>query len=236
MLTRSEYPLLIRHLLNFLALGAIYQDKFRDRPDWISLANFFYSSDIQVLLRSRLAKDSAGIVHHDLEVFKDQLISPLDFRMGVGNTRLERVVGGGKIAYPGVSSSELSAAYFYHYSLDYSLYADYPLRTARLLISFLPYFEVVSLPCVEVGQFEETFTGVTIALRGEPQHLDANLKFTFDELSELQCLQVDSYGVRLEWKVFDKVIELFDISRGIYCSSVCYSGDSAKVLQMVGAT
>ncbi len=183
---------------------------------------------------SKLVRHPSGYFFHDISNFIDQPISPLDFRLGQGVNRLERITQSNQIVYPELKPCQLSEVYFYHYSIDYSSYGKLSLRTARLLAAFLPYLEVVSAGRMRVDQFEDVFEGATIRLAGEQQFLEGSFIFSFDERSELIRLKVESCGVSLNASIVDKVIEIFDIHQGIYRCKIDYSQDSSEVLKLVG--
>jgi len=231
-----EAPALIRHLLTFLAIGAIYQQKFRNRPDWICLNNFFYSIDIRELLVSKLIRHPATGFCHEIIEFSDQLISPLDFRPGLGVIRLTREVTGSKILYPDITVERLPEVYFYHYALDYSPYANFPLRTARLLAAFLPYFEVVSVGKMKVDRFVDTFDDATFRLEGGSGLIKGSISFTFDARSELTDLTTESCGVCLHVQILNKFLEVLDRNREICFARLDYSQDSGEILRLIGSS
>jgi 8-oxo-dGTP pyrophosphatase MutT (NUDIX family) len=100
----------------------------------------------------------------------------------------------------------LPEIYFYHYALDYSPYANLPLRTARLLAAFLPYFEVVSVGKMEVDRFVDTLNDATFRLEGGSGLIKGSISFTFDARSELTDLTTESCGVCLHVQILNKFL------------------------------
>ncbi len=129
-------------LIGMLTLGILYQYKFTNRSDWLSISNIFSTNK----LSSEYLK-YATLTDSSLEVLiPDNMSNKIYDFMGAYNTsRLHRRIKNNSIIFDISSVKEEfdpSNFYLYYYDVDYGPYRHLPPCVGRILHLFIDYFEI----------------------------------------------------------------------------------------------